>query len=169
MPLRKRMNRLLTPHRDPRFIREFKAKYCVEVFAEHVPTKKKYVQCFSTLVKNMLTSCAFTGGNCGAVRTRGSLPTPTKSRPFHTFFEGVLTLNAYPSSILFLLFAPCWRRGVQKQEATVPKYVNTEFPYPVVDRLPRVRHSAFLPRWRAAAAHALWEVPSAERAPSSLR
>ncbi|KAI0797114.1 mitochondrial genome maintenance MGM101-domain-containing protein [Abortiporus biennis] len=27
---------------DPRFIREFKAKYAVEVFAEHVPTKKKY-------------------------------------------------------------------------------------------------------------------------------
>ncbi|KAF7288164.1 Mitochondrial genome maintenance protein [Mycena chlorophos] len=26
---------------DPRFIREFKAKYCLEVFAEHVPTKKK--------------------------------------------------------------------------------------------------------------------------------
>ncbi|EIM85646.1 mitochondrial genome maintenance MGM101 [Stereum hirsutum FP-91666 SS1] len=26
---------------DPRFIREFKAKYCVEVFAEHLPTKKK--------------------------------------------------------------------------------------------------------------------------------
>ncbi|EIN10932.1 mitochondrial genome maintenance MGM101 [Punctularia strigosozonata HHB-11173 SS5] len=26
---------------DPRFIREFKAKHCVEVFAEHVPTKKK--------------------------------------------------------------------------------------------------------------------------------
>ncbi|KAG1717438.1 mitochondrial genome maintenance MGM101 [Suillus paluster] len=26
---------------DPRFIREFKVKYCVEVFAEHVPTKKK--------------------------------------------------------------------------------------------------------------------------------
>ncbi|KAF9559663.1 mitochondrial genome maintenance MGM101 [Agrocybe pediades] len=26
---------------DPRFIREFKAKYCVEVFAEHIPTKKK--------------------------------------------------------------------------------------------------------------------------------
>ncbi|OSX59330.1 hypothetical protein POSPLADRAFT_1150373 [Postia placenta MAD-698-R-SB12] len=26
---------------DPRFIREFKAKYAVEVFAEHVPTKKK--------------------------------------------------------------------------------------------------------------------------------
>ncbi|KAH7930627.1 mitochondrial genome maintenance MGM101 [Leucogyrophana mollusca] len=26
---------------DPRFIREFKAKYCVEVFAEHVSTKKK--------------------------------------------------------------------------------------------------------------------------------
>ncbi|KAJ7176515.1 mitochondrial genome maintenance protein [Mycena filopes] len=26
---------------DPRFIREFKAKYCVEIFAEHLPTKKK--------------------------------------------------------------------------------------------------------------------------------
>ncbi|KAG6916472.1 hypothetical protein DXG01_006666 [Tephrocybe rancida] len=26
---------------DPRFIREFKAKYCIEVFAEHLPTKKK--------------------------------------------------------------------------------------------------------------------------------
>ncbi|KAI0960158.1 hypothetical protein AcW1_004756 [Taiwanofungus camphoratus] len=26
---------------DPRFIREFKAKYCVEVYAEHVSTKKK--------------------------------------------------------------------------------------------------------------------------------
>ncbi|KAF9476986.1 mitochondrial genome maintenance MGM101 [Pholiota conissans] len=26
---------------DPRFIRDFKANYCVEVFAEHVPTKKK--------------------------------------------------------------------------------------------------------------------------------
>ncbi|KAJ8698628.1 hypothetical protein PTI98_005316 [Pleurotus ostreatus] len=26
---------------DPRFIREFKAKQCVEVFAEHLPTKKK--------------------------------------------------------------------------------------------------------------------------------
>lgn len=28
---------------DPRFIREFKAKHAVEVFAEHGPTKKKYV------------------------------------------------------------------------------------------------------------------------------
>jgi len=26
---------------DPRFIREFKKEYCVEVFAEHLPTKKK--------------------------------------------------------------------------------------------------------------------------------
>jgi len=26
---------------DPRFIREFKAKYCIEVFTEHLPTKKK--------------------------------------------------------------------------------------------------------------------------------
>ncbi|KAG6861978.1 hypothetical protein C0995_009162 [Termitomyces sp. Mi166 len=26
---------------DPRFIREFKEKYCVEIFAEHIPTKKK--------------------------------------------------------------------------------------------------------------------------------
>ena len=28
---------------DPRFIREFKDKYCVEVFAEHWSTKKKCV------------------------------------------------------------------------------------------------------------------------------
>ena len=28
---------------DPRFIREFKAKYCIEVFAEHYSTKKKSV------------------------------------------------------------------------------------------------------------------------------
>jgi hypothetical protein len=26
---------------DPRFIREFKKEYCVEVYVEHVPTKKK--------------------------------------------------------------------------------------------------------------------------------
>jgi len=26
---------------DPRFIREFKAQHCVEVFVEHIPTKKK--------------------------------------------------------------------------------------------------------------------------------
>ncbi|KAF9023179.1 mitochondrial genome maintenance MGM101-domain-containing protein [Rhodocollybia butyracea] len=26
---------------DPRFIREFKVKHCIEVFAEHLPTKKK--------------------------------------------------------------------------------------------------------------------------------
>lgn len=28
-------------HRDPRFIREFKAKYAVDVWGEHVVTKKK--------------------------------------------------------------------------------------------------------------------------------
>ena len=27
--------------RDPRFIREFKAKYCIEVFAENTVTRKK--------------------------------------------------------------------------------------------------------------------------------
>ena len=26
---------------DPRFIREFKKEYCVEVYVEHVPTKRK--------------------------------------------------------------------------------------------------------------------------------
>ena len=26
---------------DPRFIREFKKEHCVEVFAEHLPTKRK--------------------------------------------------------------------------------------------------------------------------------
>ena len=59
MPLRKRMNRLLMLPRDPRFIREFKAKYCVEVFAEHVPTKKKYVQCFSASVKEHADQLCF--------------------------------------------------------------------------------------------------------------
>lgn len=28
--------------RDPRFIREFRENHCVEVFVEHLPTKKKY-------------------------------------------------------------------------------------------------------------------------------
>lgn len=32
---------LTTIHRDPVFIREFKRKHCVEVFAEHALTKKK--------------------------------------------------------------------------------------------------------------------------------
>jgi hypothetical protein len=34
-------NRDLTRRRDPRFIREFKEKYCVEAMVEHVTQKKK--------------------------------------------------------------------------------------------------------------------------------
>ncbi|ELU38371.1 genome maintenance protein [Rhizoctonia solani AG-1 IA] len=33
-------NKQVAHHRDPRFIREFKAKYCVEAFVEHIPSKK---------------------------------------------------------------------------------------------------------------------------------
>lgn len=31
---------LVVPHRDPHFVREYKAKHCKEVFVEHVTTKK---------------------------------------------------------------------------------------------------------------------------------
>jgi hypothetical protein len=34
---------LIAGCRDPRYIREFKTKYCAEVFVEHVVTKKRYV------------------------------------------------------------------------------------------------------------------------------
>lgn len=33
----------LTGSRDPRYIREFKAANCIEVFAENVVTRKKFV------------------------------------------------------------------------------------------------------------------------------
>ena len=39
--------------RDPRFIREFKAKYCMEVFAENVTTKKKLVSSFWQLLPGL--------------------------------------------------------------------------------------------------------------------
>lgn len=52
-------------HRDPRFIREFKEKYCVEVFAEHVPTKKKYVNSRKPISRLTHDS---SGGSCGAAR-----------------------------------------------------------------------------------------------------
>jgi hypothetical protein len=35
------LTRIFSSPRDPRFIREFKSKYCIEVFAENVTTKKK--------------------------------------------------------------------------------------------------------------------------------
>jgi hypothetical protein len=38
---RDRRKRDLTRRRDPRFIREFKEKYCVEAMVEHVTQKKK--------------------------------------------------------------------------------------------------------------------------------
>ncbi|CAG7848680.1 SubName: Full=Related to Gephyrin {ECO:0000313/EMBL:CCA73955.1} [Serendipita indica DSM 11827] len=39
---------------DPRFIREFKAKYCVEVFVEHLTTKKKRVSVITSTIKSLV-------------------------------------------------------------------------------------------------------------------
>lgn len=63
--------------RDPRFIREFKAKTCVEVFAEHLPTKKKYVQVCGTLCS---ISFYALGRNFGVGRTNPSFRIHIKSK-----------------------------------------------------------------------------------------
>lgn len=61
---------------DPRFIREFKAKHAVEIFAEHIPTKKKYAHhLFAYSVADVDT-----GENSGDVGTSPNLTTLTKSR-----------------------------------------------------------------------------------------
>ena len=63
--------------RDPRFIREFKAKHCVEVFVEHVPTKKK---CVHTTTQSLHLLIIPIGRNFGGARISPSLTTLTKSR-----------------------------------------------------------------------------------------
>lgn len=63
--------------RDPRFIREFKAKHCVEVFVEHVPTKKK---CVRSAASSLCLLTHSTGRNFGGARTSPSLTILTKSR-----------------------------------------------------------------------------------------
>lgn len=48
---------VLIVYRDPRFIREFKTKYCVEVFAEHATTKKKCVSCSRNDLLVLMSNC----------------------------------------------------------------------------------------------------------------
>jgi len=79
---------------DPRFIREFKATYCVEVFAEHVPTKKKYVM-HTIFVGSVLMFSL--GVRCGDARTNRSLSTRTKSDAIACIIE-----NAFPCGLCYL-------------------------------------------------------------------
>ncbi len=60
---------------DPRFIREFKAKHCIEVFVEDSRTKKKCVLVGCLLKCPELT--LFLGRSSGAARTSPPLDTPT--------------------------------------------------------------------------------------------
>ena len=57
--------------RDPRFIREFKAKHCIEVFAENITTKKKYA--FFVHSYSKVDMAPFSGRSYGGGRTNRSL------------------------------------------------------------------------------------------------
>ena len=84
--------------RDPRFIREFKAAHCVEVFAEHVTTKKKCVSLSSDALvsEELMPKFARTGGSCGGGRTSRSWSIRTRSD--HPWSESV-ALNLPPSHL----------------------------------------------------------------------
>jgi hypothetical protein len=77
--LRSRLHQCADPSvlRDPRFIREFKAAHCVEVFAEHATTKKKCaippVSCSLRLLTCVL------GRSYGEGKTSPSLIIPGRS------------------------------------------------------------------------------------------
>ena len=64
--------------RDPRFIREFKAKHCVEVFATHAVNKTKSGIFLFTRMELIFLS--FLGGNYGDARINQSLSIRTKSK-----------------------------------------------------------------------------------------
>ena len=64
--------------RDPRFIREFKAKHCVEVFATHAVNKTKSGIFLFTRIELIFLS--FLGGNYGDARINQSLSIRTKSK-----------------------------------------------------------------------------------------
>lgn len=64
--------------RDPRFIREFKAKHCVEVFATHAVNKTKSGIFLFTRIELIFLS--FLGGNYGDARINQSLNIRTKSK-----------------------------------------------------------------------------------------
>lgn len=71
--------------RDPRFIREFKTKYCIEVFVEHLPTNKKCV-CFLSFyplskMSSVLTlRIRYEGRNSGDAKTNRRWSIRTKNR-----------------------------------------------------------------------------------------
>ena len=64
--------------RDPRFIREFKAKHCVEVFATHAVNKTK--SGIFLFTRTELIFMSFLGGNYGDARINQSLSIRTKSK-----------------------------------------------------------------------------------------
>lgn len=69
--------------RDPRFIREFKAKHCMEVFATHAVNKSKSVMVLFFFFSSIeLIYFSFLGRNCGDARINPSLSIPTKSRQY---------------------------------------------------------------------------------------
>lgn len=74
--------------RDPRFIREFKAKHAVEVFAEHLPTKKKCV-CSGIIISLLI--CYNVGRSFGVVKTNPSS---------HILIKNSCASNAYIAQIL---------------------------------------------------------------------
>jgi len=50
--------------RDPRFLRKFRGEQCIDVFVEHLPTKKKYVS--KTFPQDLdLHFCFITGRSSG--------------------------------------------------------------------------------------------------------
>lgn len=91
---------------DPRFIREFKAKHCVEVFAEHLPSKKKYVRGLFAVSCYIPDAFSVTGRSYGGARTNPNSSTHGKSNGvvaviphiMHEFLHGgsqYITLQCY--------------------------------------------------------------------------
>lgn len=80
--------------RDPRFIREFKAKYCMEVFVEHLPTKKKYLSVL--IVCLHFLNQRFIGRSSGVVKTSPSSAIRIRSRTsrYTQFHQLHLTLSS---------------------------------------------------------------------------
>jgi hypothetical protein len=64
--------------RDPRFIRAFKSEHCVEVFAEHLPTKKKCVYRMVSFVAKLML--LFAGKSFGGEKISPSLLIRIRSR-----------------------------------------------------------------------------------------
>ena len=89
---------------DPRFIREFKAKYCIEVFAEDVRTKKKYV---TSHVFHLVTHFLFAGRSSGAGKTSLRSSTPSRSDTSHLLpdFDLLHAVPYHPPALITTLDA----------------------------------------------------------------